>query len=315
MKKNIWLLITGCAGAVLVITTAFAAVKLVNNPVEGKMSSLEFIAELVKAIAWPAALVIFVTMFRDSIDFVVRNIQKASFAGASVETKALESSIAGNEKLSASQGAGQEAQPEPAQDAPGQPVEEAAVRPNVPEPDNLENEQVPTGSQRDDGSNVQDAMDYWRGTVAVKTRKNDPLRILFESSGDQKLSKATAAAVIRDTWRRVRDSTQQLWTAANLAPLLTEASPPTMWEILRSKGTISKLELGSLYDFLKAHGELQRGISQSALASLAVVNFVDLGLRLSAMLEDRRNHLMHGESRTNAASDIERKAKLDKPPQ
>ncbi|MDR9851371.1 hypothetical protein [Herbaspirillum huttiense] len=67
LKKNAVLLIAVCAGAITLVTVAAVMEAIVKNPVAGKLSTLEFVVEITKALAWPTAFVFFVTMFQDGI--------------------------------------------------------------------------------------------------------------------------------------------------------------------------------------------------------------------------------------------------------
>ncbi|MDR9834884.1 hypothetical protein [Herbaspirillum huttiense] len=81
MKNRVGTLLGAASLGAFLIFMGYTAAAWIRNGIPGEMSNVEFAAEVIKAIAWPAVPVLFFVLFRERIDLLLEHVTFESPGG------------------------------------------------------------------------------------------------------------------------------------------------------------------------------------------------------------------------------------------
>lgn len=303
LKKNAVLLIAVCAGAIILVTVVALMEAIVKNPVAGKISTLEFVVEITKALAWPAAFVFFVTMFQDGIRNIVGNIKKLVLpGGASVELAVFEKTSEASAALDVERSARELAQVVPPAPDAVQPAEPAADNAAIVDhPVAAEAQPLPGGATKlaEDISEEEPELFHLDDQRQLIRLLRKYRRYREEVQGprlwyENLLTDPTGASpadsllqLVESVLRSVRERTSELWAAA-LPESPPSKSSKVRWAQLRQHHILTETEHRSLLALLQSRNELVHVFAtKEPMSGLALESYMALGERLGRLLKER----------------------------
>jgi hypothetical protein len=81
MKNRVGTLLGAASLGAFLIFMGFTAAAWIRNGIPGEMSNVEFAAEVIKAVAWPAVPILFFVLFRERIDLLLEHVTFESPGG------------------------------------------------------------------------------------------------------------------------------------------------------------------------------------------------------------------------------------------
>lgn len=299
MKKNIVLIIATCAGAIFLVCTAAIAIAIIKNPVPGKLSTLEFVVEIAKAIAWPAAFVFFVTLFQDSIGAIVKSIRKLALpGGASAEFGIIEQSIINQTSVASAsleaEKAAEQISSAPEESQPSKTDNNAtALTPSTtstppPAPDPMSLLKTPETHRMIGRVLAQ------RGSVPLPPSETLKYLKNLWMRGDS-VEIADAKWILAKTNEQLRQLNR--WTAILWDAAIPEVTRPNTlkgrWTALRRNGVLSHEEKNSLDTLWVTSREIKSVVDRTgSISSKALGGFLQLSERLCEQLQNRTKEML-----------------------
>ncbi|MFJ3316810.1 hypothetical protein ACIPLR_15745 [Herbaspirillum huttiense] len=295
MKKNIALLLAVCIGSVVMVASVAVAIALVKNGVEGKLSTLEFVVEMAKAIAWPTTFVFFVTMFQESISDIVRKIQRVVLPGGTsidivqVIERTAEAAAALDSEQAAQAipgGPANRDQAEPAPLSADSNLPQAAA--DLPPQETKIDEAARLSSKGQSERTPSTATSHEKIIVSESEEFDEHTepRSLLTSHNPNVVLVAIASA------------TRELWNAV----LPDQQAPRSMtqrWQILKSSGALTDAEHQSLQALFVSRNKLNHAINgdDDRLTHAALAGFRNLAARMFILLTQRTSYYRKANSK------------------
>ncbi len=248
MKNRIGTLLGMASLGSFLIFMGFSAAAWIRNGVPGEMSNVEFAAEVIKAIAWPAVPVLFFVLFRERIDLLLEHVTFESPGGWKFTAKvdkhidqALEKLVEGEQERG---NVGDPLQkedaamdkPEAEIDSPGDKEADANSSPSSPP---LRNEKASLDFVAGDDDRIGPSAYHFTGSTIITTKR------------PEWSSKQLSLVEALYTWERAVELAQAIAGELRTAPLYPNGgrwpySPKKAFATILERGYINASEFESL---------------------------------------------------------------------